>query len=150
MGSFKIEGCITYWLMIVNRSVRNQLQANLSAHDLYVGQDLLLMSLWREDGQTQAQLARRLDIQQATLTRMTKRMEEAGLVVKREDRVDRRVSRIYLTAAGRKMRKPVERIWEQVEKGTFHGLSTEERLLLRRLLMQLQLDAASSALLEFD
>jgi DNA-binding MarR family transcriptional regulator len=143
MMAHNLKESVAYWLIVVSRSIRNKLQAQLSTHGLYAGQDLLLMSLWDEDGQTQAQLARRLDIQQATLTRMIKRMETTGTVRRKSDRRDRRVSRVFLTASGKQLRKPIEAIWSRIEAQAFQNLSTEERLLLRRLLMQLHFETHS-------
>jgi DNA-binding MarR family transcriptional regulator len=143
MAKLKIEESIGYWLSLLSRAHRNQFQHKLSELRLYTGQDSLLMQLWTRDGQTQSELAARLQIQPATLTRMINRMAQAGLLTRKPDPDDGRVSRVYLTKAGEKLRSPLESAWQQVEEQTFSKLTLEERLLLRRLLMQIHEDLQS-------
>lgn len=137
MGKLKIDESIGYWLALLSRAHRNHVQQRLSALGLYSGQEILLMHLWTQDGQTQSELANRLHIQQATLTRMIDRMSQAGLLSRKPDPNDGRVSRIFLTLAAKRLREPVEGVWQQIEDLTFSKLTLEERLLLRRLLMQI-------------
>jgi DNA-binding MarR family transcriptional regulator len=54
-------------------------------------------------------------------------MERSGFLERRSDPDDQRVSRVYLTDAGRDIRAAVERIWTELEQVTFEGFSDEER-----------------------
>jgi DNA-binding MarR family transcriptional regulator len=137
VADFRIEGQVGYWLLQLGRVYRTRLQAELKRIGLYSGQDLLLLQIMDYDGQTQSELADRLNIQAATLTRMVDRMIKAGLVRRTIDPMDKRITRIYLTKKGSQLRKPLERIWSQVENSCFESLSLEEHILLRRLLMQI-------------
>jgi DNA-binding MarR family transcriptional regulator len=105
---------------------------------LYRGQPHMLRALWAEEGQTHSELARRLHVTPATTTKMLKRMEKAGFVERRHDAEDQRVSRVYLTEAGRSIRDDVQRVWHTLEEETFAELNLEERLLLRRLFLQMR------------
>jgi DNA-binding MarR family transcriptional regulator len=67
---------------------------------------------------------------------MLDRMEKAGLVTRRPDPDDSRASRVYLTEQGRKNQQAVSEVWKTMEQRLTEGLSLEERLLLRRLLLQ--------------
>jgi DNA-binding MarR family transcriptional regulator len=144
MGRKLIEESIGYWLLLLSRSYRTDIQSQLANLGLYAGQDLLLMQLWDQDGQTQSELADRLQIQQATLTRMISRMASSGFVVRKPDPDDARVSRVFLTKDGASLQVTVEKIWKQLEEQSFAGLTLEERLLLRRLLMQIHTDLSPS------
>lgn len=97
---------------------------------------MLLMLLWEQDGQTQSQLAEKMDVQLPTLSKMLRRMESNGLVEKREDAADSRVSRVFLTAASRQLQQELTHIWQLLEEQTLANLTTDERILLRRLLLQ--------------
>jgi DNA-binding MarR family transcriptional regulator len=143
MSKSKVQENIGYWLILLSRSYRKRIQELLSEHGLFAGQDLLLMALWHRDGQSQTELAEGLQVQQATLTRMIKRVEGSGFVVRKSDGQDGRISRVFLTAAGKKLRSPIEAIWSDMEDDLFNSLTLEERLLLRRLLMQLHAEAHS-------
>jgi MarR family transcriptional regulator, organic hydroperoxide resistance regulator len=105
---------------------------------LHVGQDMLLLQLWPEEGLTQSELAERLYIQPATVTKTLQRMEQTGLIERRGDPEDQRVSRVYLTEQGRALLQPYEEVRDKLEQYLIKDLSLEERLLLRRLLMQVR------------
>lgn len=109
----------------------------LSAIDLHVGQEMFLLQLWKRDGLTHSELADGLGVEPATITRMLDRMEHSGLVQRDKDLEDRRVSRVFLTQTGRALQEPVQDIWQALEEISMVDFSVEERLLLRRLLMQL-------------
>jgi len=105
---------------------------------LYRGQPPMLFALWEQEGLTHSELAARLHVTPATITKMIQRMERAGFVERREDPEDQRVSRVYLTAAGRAIRGDVQRVWRTLEEETFEGFSAEECRLLLRLFLQMR------------
>ena len=110
----------------------------LESLGLYRGQPRLLHALWDRDGRTHTELAQRLHVQPATITKMIQRMEKTGFVGCRPDAQDQRVSRVYLTPAGRAIESDVRCTWRTLEEETFAGLTAEERALLRRLLTRLR------------
>ena len=85
-----------------------------------------------------SELAARLHVQPATITKMIQRMEKAGFVERRSDPEDQRVSRVYLTDVGRSIRNEVKRVWRMLEDETLVGFSLEERVLLRRFFLQMR------------
>ena len=97
-------------------------------HDigLHRGQSLLLRSLWEEEGLTQTELAERLYRSPATVTTMLQRMEKAGFIERRSDPRDERVSRVYVTEAGRAIRDQVERVWREDQACALAGFSEAE------------------------
>ena len=105
---------------------------------LYRGQPRMLFALWEQEGATHGELAARLHVRPATITKMIARMEKAGFVERRSDPEDQRVSRVYLTDAGRSIRDRVEQVWRTLEGEIFEGFSVEERSLLRRLFLQMR------------
>lgn len=112
--------------------------ALLEAIGLYRGQPPVLRALWEQEGQTHSELARRLRVTPATVTRMIQRMEKAGFVVRREDPDDQRVSRVYLTEAGRAVRADVQAVLQTVDDETFAGFASEERDQLRQYLTRIR------------
>jgi DNA-binding MarR family transcriptional regulator len=127
---------IYYLLGRVGRLQRTQMNEALAAIGIYAGQEMFLWRLWREDGLTQSQLVERLCVQPPTVSKMLDRMEKTGLVTRRPDPDDSRASRVYLTEQGRKSQQAVSEVWKNIEQRLTEGLSVEERLLLRRLLLQ--------------
>ena len=112
--------------------------ALLEAIGLYRGQPPVLRALWEQDGLAQTQLAERLHVTPATMTKMLQRMDKAGFLTRRPDEHDRRVSRVHLTAAGRAIRAQVQAVWQTTEQETFAGLTPAQRTALRRSLLKLR------------
>ncbi len=110
----------------------------LEALGLYRGQPSVLQALWEHEGLMHTELARHLQVQPATITRMLQRMEKAGFVERRPDPEDQRVSRVYLTEAGQAVRADVQQVWRQLEEEAFAGFSLEEQALLRRFFLRIR------------
>lgn len=110
----------------------------LESLGLYCGQPPMLYALWEQDGLTHGELAARLHVRPATMTKMVRRMEKAGFIERRPDPDDQRVSRVYLTDAGRAIQREVRQVWSTLESETFAGFTLEERVLLRRFLVQIR------------
>ena len=109
----------------------------LDALGLYREQPPVLFALWEQEGLTHTELAERLRNAPSTISKMLRRMERAGFVVRRSDADDQRVSRVYLTDAGHAIKSDVESVFQRTEAETFAGFSEEERVVLRRFLLQI-------------
>jgi MarR family transcriptional regulator, organic hydroperoxide resistance regulator len=110
--------------------------------ELHVGQEMILLQLWAEEGLTQSRLAELLCVEPPTITKMLQRMEQAGLLVRSSDPDDARVSRVSLTERGRSLEGLIAQGWAQVEERLTAGMTAEERMLLRRLLVQARANLA--------
>lgn len=132
----QIPETISYLLAQVCKAHRGKGQELLSELDLHLGQEMLLIRLWPGDGLTQSELADDLCISPATITKTLDRMSKAGLVERRTDSEDQRVSRVYLTNQGQMLQEPVEGVWHELEAQCLANLTLEEQILLRRLLLQ--------------
>ena len=120
------------------RLKHTRVQSLLEALGLYEGQPALLRSLWAEEGLTHAELARRLHVRPATVTKMIQRMEKSGFVERRPDPADQRLSRVYLTEPGRSVQAAVREIWRTLEREAFSGFTDDERAQLQRFFRQIR------------
>lgn len=105
---------------------------------VYPGQPPLLFLLYRKNGQSQKELASKMGIKPSTLTVMIKRMEKSGLVSRKQDDSDQRVSRIFITEEGIELCKKVAVVHRQIEEESYLNFTMEEKILLKRLLMQVR------------
>jgi DNA-binding MarR family transcriptional regulator len=112
--------------------------ALLEAIGLYRGQPPVLRALREQEGLTHTELAARLHVTPATITKMIQRMERTGFVVRRPDAEDQRVSRVYLTDAGRAIQSEMRRVMQAIEAETFAGFTLEERASIDRFLLQIR------------
>jgi DNA-binding MarR family transcriptional regulator len=76
-------------------------------------------------------------VQPPTVSKMLDRMESTGLVRRTADTEDSRVSRVYLTEQGRDNLQGLREVWICLEQRMTKNLTTEEQLLLRRLLLHM-------------
>ena len=120
------------------RLMRRRMHSVWDELGLYRGQPFLLRTLWEEEGITHSELANRLQVRPSTISNMIQRMEKAGFVKRRPDLEDQRVSRVYLTDAGRAIRDRVKQVWRELDATTLAGFSAEECVLLRRFLLQVR------------
>lgn len=130
----RLSTTIGYLLAHVCKAHHVRARALLDEIGLYRGQQFVLCALWQEEGLTHSELAERLHVHPATVSNALKRMERTGFLERRPDREDQRVSRVYLTEAGREIRGAVERVWTALEERTLEGFSAEECETLERLL----------------
>ncbi len=98
----------------------------------------LLVSLDREDGQTLAGLSRRLLVTAGNLTGLVDRAVRDGVVARRPDPRDRRLSRVHLTAKGRALVRALVPAHARLVSAELSGLEVGERRDLRRLLGKLR------------
>jgi MarR family transcriptional regulator, organic hydroperoxide resistance regulator len=136
VNSLSIPDSISFILMEVCK-IRRAISDNmLNEIGLHVGQEMFFVSLLQEEGTTQSEIAERLHVQRATVTNMIHRLEAAGWIERRADPSDQRVLRVYLTAQGRALHDRLQQVWTTVEAQTTQGMTLEEKLVFRRLLMQ--------------
>jgi DNA-binding MarR family transcriptional regulator len=127
-----------YLLVEVSKLHRRHAHQALEGLGLYRGQNFILVALAEEEGLAQAELAEKLLVRPPTISNSLERMETAGWIARRSDPDDRRISRVYLTEAGRELLDTVASIWYDLEAQTFAGLTSEQRDLLSRLLLQVR------------
>lgn len=101
------------------------------------GQAMCLRMLSVNDGATQRDVARMLHVSPPTVSKMLSTMEKAGLVERRPDEADQRLTRVYLTDAGRRRELQMGVAVGAYVNATFATLSERERRELVRLLDKL-------------
>ena len=121
-----IQQTLGYRLGRACRAHRNHVAASFEPIGIYVGQELILVQLWAEEGVTQSCLAERVGVDASTMTKTLQRLERHGLVQRCQDSQDTRVSRVYLTDEGRALELPITNAWNEIEHHTFAGLTEEE------------------------
>ncbi|MGO6997834.1 MarR family winged helix-turn-helix transcriptional regulator [Rhizobium leguminosarum] len=63
----------------------------------------ILANLYRFEGISQQELARKLLVGRSNMSMLLPQMEKRGLILRRDDERDKRVLRLYLTPEGRKL-----------------------------------------------
>jgi MarR family transcriptional regulator, organic hydroperoxide resistance regulator len=133
----EISTLLGFELIRLCKAHRQRTEAALARLGLHVGQELLLLQLWQEDGLSQSQLAEAMEVDISTIGKAVQRMERAGLLSRSPDAQDARISRVYLTERGRALHESVVHVWHASEARLVEGLTEVEQVLLRRLLRQM-------------
>jgi DNA-binding MarR family transcriptional regulator len=128
------HGPIVHTIFRISRKNRAMVGNLLRPLGLFAGQELLLMQLWERNARPQSELIAALGIDHSTVSKMLQRMEATGLVERSASPRDQRATLVRLTAAGRRLRREIERIWKEMEQATVGHLTGAERKALRGLL----------------
>lgn len=100
-------------------------------------QGLVLHALYEEENLSAGELGKRLALDSATLSGVLDRMAEGGWIIKNV-KEDRRVLNIQLTEKSRQCREKFIKDTELLNQEVLSIFSTEERLLLLRMLKDLR------------
>ena len=103
---------------------------------------LILNALKREQRRTQLELARAVGIEGPTMTRHLDGLEQAGLVERRRDPIDRRAVQVQLTRSGHALHGRLLKAVIAFNQQLRTGLSSDDIETLRRVLGQLQENVA--------
>jgi DNA-binding MarR family transcriptional regulator len=93
---------------------------------LHRGQPPVMFALDEKDGPSNSELAETLRITPATMTNKIKRMERAGLVMRRRDPEDERVSRVYMTDKGHSIMSRLRTSIDEIDAILLKGFSPQE------------------------
>jgi DNA-binding MarR family transcriptional regulator len=103
------------------RAMMEASEAAFRRHGVRAGQQHILRVLWREDCLSPGEIARRLDLATATVSKMTSRMQATGLVERRPHPSDGRLVRVCLTERGTALE---EVIGDELQRMTELALGT--------------------------
>ncbi len=131
-----LEESISLSLVRLCKVQRQQGEVRCQKIGLHTGQELVIFRLLEEDGLSQSQLAAVLGVEIGTVAKMVQRMEKEGLLIRRQDTEDARISRVYLTEKGWSLGEPALHIWKDIDSYLVQGMSQAEQLLFRRLIVQ--------------
>ena len=116
------------------RMYYSRIQSQLAEVGLYRGQPPILMLLYKNDGMSQKEMARALNLSPATMTVTLKRMEKAGLVLREMDEHDQRILRVHLSEKGCEMCETGESRIGVVTAELLEGFTLEEQQQLNEYL----------------
>jgi len=112
--------------------------AAFAQHGVHEGQQYVLRCLWRDDGLSPGEIARRLGIATPTVTRAATRMEATGLLRREPHPSDRRLVRLRLTDRGRELEKIIDEQTNQLTERALATLGAAERESLVRTLHEIR------------
>ena len=113
---------------------RQAMQRKLSSPETHHGELISLRLLTQTDGISQRELADTLHLSRPRVTSILQGLEKAGAVRRQADPVDQRITRVFLTAEGRRQETENRAAFEEYIQRTIGMLSDADKMELTRLL----------------
>ena len=105
--------------------------------ELKAGQAGILAILQMVGPMSQRELADHIHITPPSVNVAVQKLEKLGYIRKEQDEKDQRMTRIHLTERGEKILGNMHEILRSTENTLLKNMSTEEKILCRRLLLQM-------------
>lgn len=130
-------------MMEISRMYMEKCFVKLKKLGVHPRQIPILAVLYKKDGCSQKELVKELGVKPPTVTVSIQRLEKSGLIIRRQDEKDQRVSRIYLSEEGRAIIKEGIQMAKEGEKQILAGFSESELCLMRRFCQQIKENIAA-------
>ena len=119
------------------RAYTRSLQVRLARHQVAFGHWAFLRILWQKDGLTQRELSLRAGVMEPTTFSALKAMQGLGYIEIRHLAQNKKNKHVFLTAMGQALRKKLGPLAQQSNRVSVAGLSHEEVLQARKVLLHL-------------
>ena len=133
------DDCIVFLLTKANQKVKGNYKKRLLHYGLTPVQNLILETLWEEEGLSAGQISQRTLLDNATLSGVLDRLVETGWIEKHANQSDRRFMRVFPTSKAIEMKAKLQEERETANETILNRFSTEEQVLLKRMLKDIQL-----------
>lgn len=121
-------------IMHLSKILRRIFNESLAEQGLFSGQQDILFNIIRKEGITLGELAKELGVSCATASVSVKRMEKAGFIIKKEDKDNARIVRLYPTEKAKSAPEKTREKMDSMEAVIKKGMTEEEQKQLAILL----------------
>ena len=115
---------------------RLQKKFNASGLNLTIEQWSILYHLWKEDGKSQQELCNATFRDKPSITRLIDNLEKLDLVKRVADEKDRRINKVYLTKAAKKLEEQSMQLAEETLNEALEGVPAEHINLCKEVLQK--------------
>jgi DNA-binding MarR family transcriptional regulator len=123
-------------LAVIGRLQATRADQAMDKIGLFRGQAFLLMILSHHDGLTHSEIAQKMNISPAAVTKIIQRMEKLNYVQRFPDPSDERISRVFLQEEGKAVIQQIRRSFDEIDGIIIAGLSEDECETLKSLLLR--------------
>ncbi|MFX1255914.1 MAG: MarR family winged helix-turn-helix transcriptional regulator [Promethearchaeota archaeon] len=129
-----MEETIGYLLRKVAIRYRYFLHKQLNKDQRNVGKDLVIYHLSKREGLTQNDVVEKLQVKASSVSSIIDQMEKDSLIIKVQDKKDRRKFRLSLSRKGQDLIQPVINSWNDIQEQITFGFNFEEKQMFYSLL----------------
>lgn len=141
-----IESKTTYALVSdAAKLLDDRVAKQTDVHKLQSGARRVLACLAVKDGVSQLDLIRATHLKAPTISLIVQKMEHDGLISRKTDDLDMRLTRVYLTEHGMRVNRDIHDTVEAVENTAMQDFTDAEKELLHDLMARLYRNMEASA-----
>ncbi|WP_282806457.1 MarR family winged helix-turn-helix transcriptional regulator [Lactobacillus isalae] len=120
--------------------------ANIEFKDLKLnrGQYLYLTRIFEHPGIISDRLATLLNVDRTTTARGVRKLEQVGLILKKDDKSNKKIKHLYVTDSGEKLAKEIEKENVYSNELVTKGLSKSEQAELQKYLSIIEKNASEN------
>ena len=133
----ELEWSFGYLFKQAHSTFTRPLASRLKPHGITLAQWYFLRQLWQEEGITQRELSRRMDVSEPTTTAALDLMEKAGLIERQRNPLLRNKVSLRLTQKGRLLREDVVHIPLDVNVDATRGIAKADLALVRSIVLRM-------------
>ena len=115
-----------YLIRSTHKAFSRRLAGELARHGISFKHYFYLRALLEEDGISQIELSERVGMQRATVTTVLATLEAKGYVRRVRDPDDARSRRVVLTPKGRRLREPLLKTIDTIQRVASSGISSAD------------------------
>jgi DNA-binding MarR family transcriptional regulator len=132
------DDCVIFLLAKAYQKAHGEFKRRLHSYGLTPIQHLVLEALWDKDGLSAGDIGKKLIFDGATLSGVLDRLSSGGWITKTLDSEDKRILRIYLTSKSKDLKPKLSEERDQTNNDLLSPFTLEEKVLLKRLLRDMQ------------
>ncbi len=132
------DDCIIFLLAKAYQMAHGDFRRRLQPYGLTPIQHLILEVLWEEEGVSAGEIGKRLVLDSATLSGVVERLANHGWITKAPNEDDKRSHLLFPTDKARKLKDDLLGEQEETNQKVLGKVSDAERLLLIRILKDMQ------------
>lgn len=137
VADFVIDESIGYLVKRVRSMLSMAVEREIAEHDVTYEQWGVLLMIMTQRGDTAAVLARGMECDTGSMTRMLDRLEAKELIVRTRSTDDRRRVQLELTASGKRLAERLVAAIVKVLNKHLHGFSVDELELFKGFLRRM-------------
>ena len=131
---FSLNDCLGFITNIASKRLSEEFNRRLESYGVTRVNWIAIYYIGENDGISQRELAKKMDVNESSIARLLDRMEKEELTVRTKDPHDRRTARVSLTEKGEKLRISLIPLAEEFQNDVTRGLSADELETFKKVL----------------
>lgn len=131
---FDLDYCVSFVTNLASKKISESLNRKLIKHNVTKSQWIALYYINREKSISQKNLATLMGAKESTVTGILNRVEKEDLIMRTEDKKDKRKNLLSLTEKGQELTEKLTDIAQEFRDACLDGVSLEEQEIFLKVL----------------